>query len=99
MTIAEGRNHYHGVNGILTHYHIHCYPYLVIGGFDLIITPRDCIEWKNTMDLTWHPSLLPMYHPRYYLGTKPKYYPILGKHNDWVMTDLFDKAKYEYEQE
>ena len=43
FTIAERRNPYHGVNGILTRYHRRCYPYLGLGRCTIIIIPCDFI--------------------------------------------------------
>ena len=46
LTIAEGRSLYHGVNSILTHFHIIYDPYLHPGRFTIIRIPCDCIYWK-----------------------------------------------------
>ena len=46
------------------------------------------------MDLPWDPYIVPKDQPRYYSVTKFKYYPILGQHNDWEITDFIDKGTY-----
>ena len=81
----------------LPKYFIICYPYLGIGIFKIIIIPCSCIDCRNTMDLTWDPYLVPKYHPN---SVKIKYYPILGKYNDWTIMGFIgkvtDEEKYEY---
>ena len=65
LTISEGKNYYHSVNVILTHYHIICYPYIGIGRFPIRIIPCDCIEFSNKMDLLWYPTIVPNNQLRY----------------------------------
>ena len=82
MTITEGIKPYHGVTGILTHYHKICDLYLGIGRYKIRIIPFACIYFISDMDLPWDPYLVPKDQLKYYSVTKLKYYPILGKHND-----------------
>ena len=95
MAISERRNPYHGVNIILTHYHIQCDPYLGLGRCAIIRIPCTCIDFRNSMDLLWDKYLVPKYKPRYSSVTKYKYYTILGKHNYLVIIDFIDKGKEE----
>ena len=76
---------YHGVNGILTHYHLICYPDIGIGRCSIKIIPCYCIDFRSSMDL-------PKDQPRYTSVTKWKYYSILVKHNDWVIMYFIDKG-------
>ena len=97
LTITQGRNPYHGVNIILTHYHIRCDPYLGIGRFKIKIIPCACIYCRNSMGIPWYKYLVPKCQPRHYAVKKYKYYPILGKYKDWVIIDFIEKGKYEEE--
>ena len=81
--IAEGINRYHSVNGILNHYIIRCDPYIGLRRFSIIRIPGACINFRNSMDLTCDPYLVPKDQIIYCSVTKWKYYPILGKQNDW----------------
>ena len=49
------------------------------------------------MYLPWDTSLVPNYQPIYYSFKTWKYFPIRGKHNDWVIMDFIDKGKNEEE--
>ena len=83
LTIAEGRKRYHSANGILTHHHIICDPYIDIRRFATRRIPCTFIDFINSMDLPWDPYIVPKDHPRYSSITKYKYDLILGKQNDW----------------
>ena len=48
--------------------------------------------YRNAIDLTWYLSLVPKDQPIYSSAIKYKYYPILGKYNDWVIINLIDKG-------
>ena len=96
MTITEGIKPYHGVNNVLTHYNIIWDPYLGIGRCEIKIISYLCIDFINVMDLSWDQYLVPKAQPRY-SSVKKQYYPILGKHNDWVLMDYIDKVTYEEE--
>ena len=87
------------MNGILTHCHIICDPYLGIGIYVLNIILCSYLYFRNSMDLPWDPYLVPRDKSRYYSVKKCKYYPILGKHNDWVITDFIEKDTDEEEYE
>ena len=87
MNFSEGKKSYHSVNEILTHYHIWCDPYIGPGKCAMKIISCACIKYNFLMDLPLDPSLVPKYQPIYYSVTEYKYYPILGKHNDWVIMD------------
>ena len=52
LTIAEGRKPYHGLNGILTNYHIQFNPYLGLCKCSIRRIPYACIDFTNDMDLT-----------------------------------------------
>ena len=95
--ITEGRNTYHGVNSVSTHYNIWCDTYIVIVIFTILITPCDCIECRNAMYLPWYPYILPRDKPRYYSITKFKYYPISGEHNYLIIIYFIEKGTYEDE--
>ena len=92
QNIAEVRKPYHGVNGILTCYHIRCDPYLGLGRYEIRIIPSDFIELINSVCLQWYPYLAPKYQPRYSSVTQCKYYQILGKHNYWLMVYFIDNG-------
>ena len=49
------------------------------------------------MYLPCYTYLVPTYQPRYSLVKKWKYYPILGKHNDWVIIYFIYKVTDEEE--
>ena len=53
LTIAEGRKPYHGMNGILTNYHIQFNPNLGICKIFIRRINYACIDFRNDMDLTW----------------------------------------------
>ena len=72
LTIPEGRNHYHDVNVILTHYHILCDTYLGLGIFYVIIIYCGFIEFSKAMDLPWYPYIVLMDQPIHYSGIKCK---------------------------
>ena len=99
LNISAGRNPYHGVNGILTLYHIWRDPYFVLVRCTIVIIPCCFIEFINAVYLTWDTSLVTKYHQRYSSVTKCKYYPILGEHNYWSITDSIDKHTDEEEYE
>ena len=44
------------------------------------------------MDLPWDPSLVPKYQTIYSAEIECKYYPILGKYNDWYIIYFIDKS-------
>ena len=94
MAITERIKTHRGVNGILTHYHTRCEPYIGIGICTIIITVWDCIDCINAMDLSWYPSPAQKYHLRYYLIPKYKHYTILVKHDDRVILDFNEKVTY-----
>ena len=79
MTIEEIRKTYHGVSGILTHFHILYDPYLGLDQWAIKITPCACIDNINAMDLPWDPYLEPRYQTRHYSVIKWKYDPISRK--------------------
>ena len=91
MTTAEGRNTYHDVNVILTHYHILCDTYLGLGIFYVIIIYCGFIEFSKAMDLPWYPYIVLKDHLRYYSVKRIKYYQILGGNNDRVIMYFIDK--------
>ena len=66
MIIAERRKPYHGMNGILTHYHILCDHYMGFGRYTIRILPCDCIELIDDMNLQWDSYILPKDQPIYY---------------------------------
>ena len=78
MNIIEVRKPYHGVNGILTNYHLIYDTYLGIGRCSTIRIPYDCIVFRNIIDLTWDQYLEPRDHQRHSSVTKWTFYPILG---------------------
>ena len=45
LTFVEGRKTYHGVNGILTQYHIRYHPYLGLG--ECAIKYTLCLYWSH----------------------------------------------------
>ena len=69
LIISEGRNLYHGVNRILTHYCIRCDPYLCLGICTINGIPCPCIYCINFMSLPWDPYLVPKDQLRYYSVT------------------------------
>ena len=66
LTIEEGRNPYHGVNVILTHYYIRFNPYLVIVRCEIIRIPRAFIGYIDAIDLPWDPYIVTKKHSIYY---------------------------------
>ena len=52
-----------------------------------------CTEHINSMYLPWDPYLVPNYQLRYSSVTKFKYYPILGKHYNWVIMNFIEKVR------
>ena len=96
LTIVEVRKTDSGDNWILTHYHITCDLYLDLGRCAIIIIPYVCIEYSNSMDLTWYPSLLLKDHRRYTSLTLCKHDQILGIHKDWSIIHFIDKGTDEY---
>ena len=65
LTIIEGKNLYHGVNGILTHHHIICDPYLGLDGYSIRRISCDFIDQRNVIYLPWNPYLVPKDWSRY----------------------------------
>ena len=98
FNISEGGNPYHGVNVILTQYHLICNTYLSIGIYYTIIIP--VLVLNSLINFIYHViGLVPSYHPIYYSATKFKYYPTLRKHNDSVIMYIIkictDEEEYE----
>ena len=87
------------MNIISTQFRILWNPYLGLGRCDTRIIPYDCIKWSNTMYLPRDPYLVPKNQSIYSSETKWKYYPILGKHNDWEIMDFIAKGTDEEEYE
>ena len=85
-------NPYHDVNSILTCYHIRYDPYLGIVRCIIRIITCYCIYFRNAMDLLWDIYTVPKDHSIYYSATKCKYYPIIGKHNNWAIIYFIDKG-------
>ena len=92
FTISEGRKCYNSMNGILSHYQIRCGIYLGLGRFSKGIIPYACIGCIYSMDLKWDTYILPQNHSRYYSVKNWKYYPILWKHNYWVVMYFIKKG-------
>ena len=83
---------YNGIIGTWTQYQIRCDPNIGIWIFEIRRIHRTCIYLRNAMDLPWDPSLVPKYQTIYSAEIECKYYPILGKYNDWYIIYFIDKS-------
>ena len=99
LAIADGKSMHRGSRGVLTHYHFRADPKLGQGFVAVHRIPCACVACTAQLDKEWLPGIAAKEQPRYASVKLCKYWPVLGKYNDWVIMSFKDKGTTEEEFE